>query len=578
MGKSAKKTAVETTTTLPLEQRKRSATAEPADRNWRGVFNRLFSKFRSGKPNDGSKKDNSNAIDQSGRYLDANEINRGGMGIIYQVLDKSLERPSAMKVALPATIQDRESAAIFVREACLTAQLEHPNIVPVHDLGKTPGGAVYYTMKLVDGEPLNRVLEQIRKGNAEYRRRYDLFERLTIFLKVCHAMAFAHARQIIHRDIKPENIMVGAYGEVLLMDWGLAKIIGTPDEETPAGTAAPADSVVSLARQYSTTSGMIKGTPAYMAPEQAAGHTDEVDFQTDIFLLGATLFHIVTLRPPYVGRTADEVIARAVLGTIPNPAAVAPGEQLPEELCRIISKAMAAQKADRYATVDELSDDLSALLAGRTPSRCTIFKPGDYLMRAGEKGREGYVILSGRVEVIRETDGTRMPLGVLGPGDVVGEMALLTDEVRSASVVAIMDTEVEIITAEVMKTELKKLSPWMGKVINALAQRLRTANALLHPLLMGDCAYQVAKQILLICRHCPVGQTDGRVSLPEYRREELIAMVSCNLALPPDRVGTALDQLLACDLIKFREDRQVDGRNLQALETFITTMENSRLK
>lgn len=482
------------------------------------------------------------------RYTNFREIGRGGMGIIFRVDDAVLQRESAMKVALPAVIRDPLNAARFVGEGRITGRLEHPNIVPVHDLGETPEHSFYYTMKLVEGEPLSQILDRIRNGDRATARRFDRHQRLLIFRKICEAVAYAHAHRVIHRDIKPENVMVGAFGEVQVMDWGLAKHIDDATADAAPGTPAPgavADSDVPTWAML-TRNGMVKGTPAFMSPEQATGRVDKIDFQTDIFLLGATLYNLVTFTPPYGGQSADEVISRAALAQIASPADVCPQEQIPAELCRMIEKAMAARKSDRYVRVEDLMSDLDGLMAGRVVCPDRVYAKGEYLTRAGEQGSEAYVILSGAVEVFREQGGQRLVLSTLGPGDAVGEMALLTDETRSASVVATQPTQVHVITADVMRAELRKLAPWMEKTVNALAQRLRLADQLMHPLLLGECGLHVAKQLLLLAAHTTSSAGREDVFLP---RDVVVREISHNLAMPAERIAAVLERLLAEGII-----------------------------
>lgn len=458
------------------------------------------------------------------RYDDAREISRGGMGIIYRVEDRVLERASVMKVALPYMLRDPRQAVAFLAEARITAALEHPNIVPVHDLGETPEARLpFYTMKLLDGQPLHQILERIRAGDPDWRARLNRHQRLVIFRKICDAVQYAHVRGIIHRDIKPENIMVGPFGEAILMDWGLAKHMATPE---PGGAvAAPPPNAAGA----STIAGMVKGTPAYMSPEQAQARNDDVDAQTDIFLLGATLYHIVALRPPYDGQTAEDVVAKAALANPPSPCDLAPGEQIPEALCHIIHKAMAAKKSERYPSVAALCEDLDDLMAGHTPGVHRVFAAGDWLMREGETGNEAYVIVRGKVEVCRHGRVGAPPLSLctLGPGDGAGEMALLTGEPRSAGVRALEETEVEVVTTERIQGELRKMSPWMGRLVQTLAQRLRQANDHAHPWLLEDCAAPVARQLLLTAawRQC---RDAAAVPVPA----ELLPEAARQLAIP----------------------------------------------
>ena len=469
--------------------------------------------------------------EESWRYGNAREINRGGMGFIYRVRDRSLERDLAMKVARGHCANDPVGITNFIREARITAQLEHPNIVPVHDFGQTPASAAFYTMKLVKGDPMTEILKRLRNGDAGTRQQFDVYQRLLIFHKVCNAVAFAHAHGIMHRDIKPENVMVGTFGEVLLMDWGIAKRL--EDEDAQTTETAPTIMI------DGTCVGIVKGTPAYMSPEQALGQNNEVDMLTDVFLLGATLYHFLTLYQPYAGSTAEEVVEKAGHADLIPPDMRNPREQIPEELCRIIMHAMAPAKQDRYQSVTQLIADLENFLAGRVRRQQRTFREGEALMRTGEMGLEGYVILSGQVEVVRDSPEGRHRLGLLGPGDVVGEMAVLSSEARSADVIAITDVDVEVMTAAVIQAEMRKLAPWMGKTVNALVDRLRLANDNVHPLMVDDCLMHVARQVRLL--------------LPSGMATEIIVLVmeiSRNLALPLGRVEQTLERLLLLGILQ----------------------------
>jgi serine/threonine-protein kinase len=521
----------------------------PADRNAASPFGRVFSGIRRLAGMDGTAE----AVPGDWRYAGAREISRGGMGTIYRVQDKALERQLALKVALGRVARDPAHIASFIREARITAQLEHPNIVPVHDFGQTPDGAWYYTMKLIHGEPMTRVLSRLQADNLETRAKFDPYQRLLIFHKVCSAIAFAHAHGVIHRDIKPENIMVGAFGEVLLMDWGLAKRLQETAEPAP-----PADNADGWGGQAPgiTCTGFIKGTPAYMSPEQALGLNDEVDAQTDVFLLGSTLYHFMALHPPYTASTAEEVVRMAAEADFVHPEERNPHEQIPDEICRIILRAMASRKADRYRDVPELLADLDRFLAGRTPGERRTFRAGEFLMHAGEQGDEGFVILSGQVEVVLETPESRTQLGVLGPGDIVGEMAALTSETRSADVIALENTEAEVISREAIQAEMRKIAPWMGKVVNSLTSRLRQANEKIHPLLFGDCLMHVARQIRLIL---PAGMS--------AEQDVLVSEIARSLALPYDHVAAAMERLLAANILARQPDNSLSIKDSAGLMT-----------
>jgi len=303
-------------------------------------------------------------------------IAKGGMGAIVEAQEKLLRRKVAMKVMLSSGSQ--EELVRFIEEAQITGQLEHPNIVPVYELGVDEQEQVFYTMKLVRGITLHDVLHGIETGDAGMVEKYPLGVLLTIFQKICDALAFAHSKGVIHRDLKPANIMLGEYGEVLVMDWGLARVSGRNEA---VGTE-PSRTLVRSARQdegsaMMTMAGMVLGTPQYMPPEQARGETDKFDARTDIYSLGAILCHTLTLEPPISGddvglmlqSVADGKVAAQIASHGPKRMQSTrallhiPGGKIPEALVRIARKAMAMQQEDRYQTVKELQAAVQAFQA-----------------------------------------------------------------------------------------------------------------------------------------------------------------------------------------------------------------------
>jgi len=270
----------------------------------------------------------------SDRYRVIEEVGRGGMGAVYRAEDRLLGRPVALKVLHLEDLSD-EGVERMMREARTLARLEHPGIVPIHDLGRLADGRVYYAMKLVRGERLDR----------HVRPETPVAERLRLFLKVCEAVGFAHAAGVLHRDLKPENVMVGEFGEVLVLDWGVAKWTGSApasDAAPPAAGAAIAPTPAAGRAARDTSPGTILGTPAYMAPEQAGGDVARMDERTDVHGLGATLAFLLTGRPP------------GEPGEPPRPAALA----------AICARAMAADPAGRYPSAGELAADVQRYLDG----------------------------------------------------------------------------------------------------------------------------------------------------------------------------------------------------------------------
>lgn len=250
-------------------------------------------------------------------------IGEGGMGVVYSARQSAIARTVAVKMLKKSDAQSPEQREKFISEAVVTGELDHPNIVPIYDLGTNDTGALFYSMKKVKGTPWDDVLGK-----------KSLDENLNILMRVADAVAFAHANGVIHRDLKPENIMLGDYGEVLVMDWGLARI----SESFPNAASV-------------SQSDVMGGTPAYMAPEMATGPIESVSTCSDIYLLGAILYEIITGRPPHSGKTVMACLLSAAKNQI---AAV----EHPSELMDIALRAMATKPSDRYQTVQEFQDAL----------------------------------------------------------------------------------------------------------------------------------------------------------------------------------------------------------------------------
>jgi WD40 repeat protein len=288
-------------------------------------------------------------------YRIEGELARGGMGRILLARDVRLGRPVALKELLPG----REGLdARFVREAVTTARLQHPAIVHVHEAGRWPDGAPFYAMKLVAGRPLDRVIAETRP-----EERPSLLPRL---MAVVEAVAYAHDRRVIHRDLKPANVIVGSFGETVVVDWGLAK-----DLAAGAGEGAAL-----------TVDGAVVGTPAYMPREQARG--EEVDERADVYALGALLYHALSGRPPFSGGDSSEVL-RAVLSG-PPPALETLQPETPPDLAAIVRKAMALEPAGRYPTAKELAEDLRRFEAGQLVG-AHRYTSGDLLRRFARRHR-----------------------------------------------------------------------------------------------------------------------------------------------------------------------------------------------
>lgn len=293
----------------------------------------------------------------AGRKYDIKkEIGRGGMGAVYRVEETSLEREVAMKKIIGAPNDARVRR--FIREAKITGKLEHPNIVAIHDFGVNEAGEYYFTMKYVKGEDLKEILEKIDDKDSDYPAKYTLNKRLNIFNNILDALAFAHSKGIVHRDLKPANIMVGKFGEVQVMDWGLAKDNSKED--------IVSEGKIKTTKEGLTLEGQVMGSPGFMAPEQADGRIEDVDELSDIWSLGAILYNMLSFEKPVEGDSVRDVVTNTAKGKITPLGKKA--KRVPKELESIVMKALSPEKEDRYQSVEELHEDVDAFLERRPVS------------------------------------------------------------------------------------------------------------------------------------------------------------------------------------------------------------------
>jgi serine/threonine-protein kinase len=294
----------------------------------------------------------------AGRYTLSRLHAQGGIGRVWVARDDRLGREVALKELRPERAANAAVRSRFLKEARVTGQLEHPGVVPVHELGTRPeDGQPFYTMRLVRGRTLSAAASSYhRKRGRGEAGPLELPELLGAFVSVCNAVAFAHSRGVIHRDLKPQNVVLGDYGEAVVLDWGLARLTGqaegdadAPPLEEPLGDGS------------ATAAGSVLGTPAYMAPEQAEGRLDLLDARTDVYGLGAVLYELLAGRPPFSGGDTTEVLRRVVHEPPDPPRAIAPGT--PRALEAVCLKALAKRPRDRYASAGELADDVRRWLA-----------------------------------------------------------------------------------------------------------------------------------------------------------------------------------------------------------------------
>ncbi len=413
-------------------------------------------------------------------------VGEGGMAEIIEVEDRNLRRTMAAKRLRADRPQDDLQVGRLIGEAQVVAQLDHPNIVPVHELAEDTDGQLYYTMKLVRGRDLGEILAA---QDHRFRSQDELFELFQVFLKVCDALAFAHSRGVVHRDVKPENIMVGEYGEVYLMDWGLA---------LPLGGEANPDSAT---KRYTVVSDKkcIVGTPGYMSPEQAQGEHDALDGRADIFSLGAVLYDIITGEPPVKGGTPVYMIFNTLHEEIAHPAEVLEVDPQPE-LCRIIMKALAKDRDQRYGQVEELKHDLEGFMRRGWQPPVRTYPPRTPIIQEGDTGDEAYIIAEGRCRVFKDVDGARHELRVMRAGDAFGELALFADMPRTASVESDGEARLMVISRDQLEQEIGG-GYFLGRFLKGLTGRFvdldQKRSAHLDEILRRDLALYVLRHVAL---------------------------------------------------------------------------------
>jgi serine/threonine-protein kinase len=370
------------------------------------------------------------------------------MSVVRRAYDPLLQRETALKVLAPrgdvAVAKER-----FLDEARITGTLEHPHIVPVYEYGQADDGSDFMTMKLIEGQTLQ---ERIREQGSERLDPDTLATTLEVLLRVCDAVAYAHHRGVVHRDLKPSNVMIGEFGEVYVVDWGIALRLDDPPPVTAPETTL--------------------GTPSYMAPEQIEA-PGSVDARADVYCLGGLLYYVLTGSAPHHGKAPIARMTVALYGRIRPPAEVVDDPRLPAALVRVCMKALSLDPEDRHASVRELRRDLESFLRGAWALPTRRVPAGRPIVEEGEPGAEAYVIKSGRCEVSTLASGV---IRELGPGDVFGELAILAERSRTATIVALDDVELFVVDRATLEDGLG-LNSWMGRFVKALATRFADLEA-----------------------------------------------------------------------------------------------------
>lgn len=294
------------------------------------------------------------------RYDDFSKFAEGGTALLEECIDKNLGRRVVMKRLHPHILEDDTERKRFLREARVTALIQHPGTVPVYEIGRDRQGAIYFTMKKVEGDSLREIMLGIVARDKYFKSRFALKDLIEILAQVGQAVAFAHSRGVVHRDLKPANILVGGFGEVMILDWGLAKVLGEP--ESIHGDLPERDHVgLELTR-----AGKRAGTPLYMSPEQAEGDNDHIDGHSDIYSLGSILYEVLTHENLVWGTDKDEVLDKILHQDPVPPRKRAPQRHIPPILDSICMRAIQKKPEDRYDSLLDMVEDLRAYLLNET--------------------------------------------------------------------------------------------------------------------------------------------------------------------------------------------------------------------
>jgi len=387
------------------------------------------------------------------RFQTQRKIASGGMASILHAYDPVLGRHVAVKLLHASLVEQRGEVEAFLREARITAQLEHPNIVPVYELASGPASEwACFAMKLIHGQSLAERLASLGDRRLSPAELPVLLEAL---LKVCDAVSYAHSARVLHLDLKPHNVMIATHGQVYVMDWGIAVRCALSDD----GLLKPIDRHASL-----------RGTLAYMAPEQLDRELSRVDQRTDVYGLGAILYELLTGRPPFEARGDEADPARLRDHVVRDPIVDWPGLHLAPGLARVAMRALARSPEERYRSIAELQADLERVVRGGGWFHARHVERGAVIVREGEPADESYIIIEGECEVLEESG--RVRRASLHAGDVFGQTALFTRGPRRSTVRATSRASLLVVTRETLDWELSGLG-WVGDVMRALVHRFR---------------------------------------------------------------------------------------------------------
>lgn len=405
-----------------------------------------------------------NAKDES-RYLTLDRLGKGSWGEVHRTLDRDLQRLVALKELQDAPALASPWARLALeREVRILSYLDHPGIPPLFDVVHGEHPRPGFTMRIVGGVTLQ---EHIRFDlDRLVCEPQNASEAVRIVKRLAETLAYVHDRGILHLDLKPANVMIGRYGEVLLLDWGNARLYDAAPYRGYLGEHVSDVDIEALSREPERR---LSGTALFMSPEQIHGVREALRPTSDIFSAGALLYLLLIGRPPFLGRSLPETFHAIQQQELPDLVRLRRG--IPPRLAEIVSRMLAKNADDRYPTFHAVQRDLEDLQAAGQGFDVIDLAEGEVLFREGDPADVAYSVVSGQVRVERHSaDGLRL-LGDLGPGEIVGELAILTSAPRSATIHALEPTVLRVLPRARVEEEIRKLEPWMGSMVTTLARR-----------------------------------------------------------------------------------------------------------
>lgn len=402
------------------------------------------------------------------RYHKIADIGEGGLSRVISSFDSCLNRVIAVKELREEFLTDPDLLNAFITEVKMISYLDHPGVVTVYDTHLTKDQQLRYTMQLVEGQTLQEFL--LYHQQPEVVSENYLSEVINMFTRLCETLAFVHDKGVVHLDLKPENIILGQYGEVKIMDWGNAYLYDPRFYEDYVRKFQKEASEANI--ELEVRDGIL-GTPLYMSPEQTLSRKG-LGPASDIFSLGVVIYELLTGRRPFAAATVDEIVEQ-VRTLIPPPVHEL-NPDIPMQLSHIVGKMMRKAPGERHQSAHEVLHDLQTAQTSGQAFPLWEIPAGQVIFREGDPGDFTIRIKSGRIEISKENQGSKKVLAELGPGDILGELAVFSDLPRTATATALEDTAVYLMRSAEVNAELDKLSPWVSQIIHALSNRFDLLN------------------------------------------------------------------------------------------------------